>query len=84
MKLAKPWSKWSHHRGGRHQRANAAVAAGAHLQHSWVMQGDDRGIYGPQGAQFMHFIAAPPPVAATSEPPAVRPRTSPSATRFAS
>jgi len=23
MKLAKPWSKWSHHRGGRHRKERA-------------------------------------------------------------
>ena len=34
----------------------AAIAARADQQHQWVMQGDDRGIYGPEGAELMHFI----------------------------
>lgn len=34
----------------------AAVAARADQQHTWVLQGDDRGIYGPEGAELMHYI----------------------------
>ena len=34
----------------------AAIAARADQQHQWVMRGDDRGIYGPEGAELMHFI----------------------------
>ena len=37
------------------QRMNE-LAARADQQHNWVMQGDDRGIYGPQGADLMHYI----------------------------
>jgi hypothetical protein len=33
-----------------------AVCIRADQQHNWVLQGDDRGIYGPQGAELMHFI----------------------------
>ena len=36
------------------------IAARADQQHNWVMQGDDRGVYGPDGATLMHFIQAPP------------------------
>jgi hypothetical protein len=32
------------------------LAARADQQHNWVMQGDDRGIYGPHGADLMHYI----------------------------
>ena len=39
----------------RQQAANA-VAARADEQHNWVLQGDDRGIYGLEGAKLMHFI----------------------------
>jgi hypothetical protein len=39
----------------RHQ-ANAAIAARADEQHNWVLHGDDRGIYGPDGAKLMHYI----------------------------
>lgn len=53
------------------RQANAAIAARADQQHGWVMQGDDRGIYGPQGARLMHFIEAP------RQPVRHRPTTSP-------
>jgi cellobiose-specific phosphotransferase system component IIC len=39
----------------RNQRM-AAIAARADQQHNWVMQGDDRGTYGPDGAPLMRFI----------------------------
>jgi len=32
MKLAKPWSKWSHHRGGRHTDTTAPVITGIRLR----------------------------------------------------
>jgi uncharacterized protein (UPF0333 family) len=38
------------------QQANAAIAARADEQHDWVLRGDDRGIYGPDGAKLMHYI----------------------------
>jgi hypothetical protein len=34
----------------------AELAARADQQHNWVMQGDDRGTYGPEGAPLMRFI----------------------------
>jgi hypothetical protein len=34
----------------------AEIAARADQQHNWVMQGDDRGTYGPDGAPLMRFI----------------------------
>jgi hypothetical protein len=40
------------------------LAARADQQHNWVMQGDDRGTYGPQGADLMHYIEQPGAVAA--------------------
>jgi hypothetical protein len=49
-----------------HARQHAALAqrmkelaARADQQHKWVMQGDDRGVYGPQGADLMHYIRQP-------------------------
>jgi hypothetical protein len=33
-----------------------AVAARADQQHNWVLRGDDRGIYGPEGAELMHYL----------------------------
>jgi hypothetical protein len=43
----------------RHQRM-AEIAARADQQHNWVMQGDDRGLYGPDCAPLMRFIEGPP------------------------
>ena len=54
------------------QRLNE-LAARADQQHNWVMQGDDRGIYGPQGADLMNYIAHPGAVA----PPTQRPVSGP-------
>ncbi len=34
----------------------AAIRARADQQHNWVLQGDHRGIYGPQGAELMHYL----------------------------
>lgn len=34
----------------------AAVCLRADQQHNWVLQGDDRGIYGPEGAELMHYL----------------------------
>src|SRR6516225_828652 len=34
----------------------AAVCIRADQQHNWVLQGDDRGIYGPEGAELMHYL----------------------------
>jgi hypothetical protein len=36
-----------------HRAERAALAARADQQHQWVMQGDDRGVYGPTGAKLM-------------------------------
>src|SRR5262245_794298 len=44
------------------QRMNE-LATRADQQHNWVMLGDDRGIYGPQGADLMHYIEQPGAVA---------------------
>jgi hypothetical protein len=37
-------------------RCHAAVAARADEQHRWVLEGDDRGIFGSDGAPLMHYI----------------------------
>ena len=34
----------------------AAIAARADQQHNWVLRGDDRGIYGVEGAELMHYL----------------------------
>ena len=37
-------------------RARAETVTRADQQHAWVLTGDDRGIYGPEGAKLMHYI----------------------------
>jgi hypothetical protein len=37
-------------------RRRAEIVARADQQHQWVMQGDERGIYGPDGAKLMRDI----------------------------
>jgi hypothetical protein len=32
------------------------MAARADQQHAWVLQGDERGVYGPAGAELMRDI----------------------------
>jgi hypothetical protein len=69
-------------------RTNAAIAARADEQHNWVLQGDDRGIYGPDGARLMRYIdgGVSQEVAKRSQPqpqvPQIPPRTGPFGTRF--
>jgi hypothetical protein len=48
----------SHRRREQYLRQCAVVAARADQQHNWVMQGDDRGIYGTEGAKLMRQIRA--------------------------
>ena len=36
--------------------ADELLAARADQQHNWVLQGDDRGIYGTEGAKLMHYL----------------------------
>ena len=38
------------------RRRVAELAARADEQHRWVLRGDDRGVYGPDGAQLMYYI----------------------------
>ena len=59
-------------RANARQRATLAqrmneLAARADQQHNWVMQGDDRGIYGPQGADLMHYIEQPSALASPTQ-----------------
>ena len=72
-------------RVGSKRRRLAELAARADQQHEWVMAGDDRGIYGPEGAKLMHVIeASPQAVAPTAESPVVRWHMGSFGTRFAS
>lgn len=42
-------------------RSCAEIAARADQQHRWVMQSDDRGVFGPEGATVMRAIRADGP-----------------------
>lgn len=41
-----------------HAKRCAEIVARADQQHNWVMQGDDRGIYGTEGAKLMRVVRA--------------------------
>jgi hypothetical protein len=43
-------------RAAEHARYREALAARADQQHNWVLRGDDRGIYGVEGAKLMHYL----------------------------
>ena len=38
------------------RRRAAEIAARADQQHRWVLDGDDRGIYGEEGAELMRYL----------------------------
>ena len=42
-----------------YDRYYAQLAARADQQHNWVLQGDDRGVYGTEGARLMRLIESP-------------------------
>lgn len=44
-------------RRAAYARYCAQLAARAEQQHNWVLHGDDRGIYGTEGARLMKVIA---------------------------
>jgi fatty acid desaturase len=48
--------RWHAKRSAEHARYRQAIAARADQQHNWVLRGDDRGIYGVEGAQLMHYL----------------------------
>ncbi len=48
--------RWYGKRAAEYARYCEGVAARADQQHNWVLQGDDRGIYGPDGAELMHYL----------------------------
>ena len=42
-----------------YERYCAQLSARAEQQHNWVLQGDDRGVYGTEGARLMRIIERP-------------------------
>jgi hypothetical protein len=43
-------------RAAEHARNRQELAARADRQHRWVLRGDDRGIYGVEGAELMRYL----------------------------
>ena len=56
--LAREAVRASRRRRERHARHCAEVCARADQQHSWVLEGDDRGTFGVEGANLMREIRA--------------------------
>lgn len=54
--IGRAWLRWRDARRAAWSEYCAAVAARADQQHDWVLRGDDRGIYGPEGAALMRTI----------------------------
>jgi hypothetical protein len=48
--------RWYSKRSAAYARYWDGLAARADQQHNWVLQGDDRGIYGTEGAELMHYL----------------------------
>jgi hypothetical protein len=48
--------RWYGRRAAARARRRRGLAARADQQHNWVLRGDDRGIYGPEGAALMHDL----------------------------
>lgn len=54
--VARAIARWYSNRLAEYARYRDALAARADQQHNWVLQGDDRGIYGVEGAKLMHYL----------------------------
>jgi hypothetical protein len=48
--------RWYDERRAVQERYRDGLAARADQQHNWVMRGDERGIYGTEGAKLMHYL----------------------------
>jgi hypothetical protein len=48
--------RWCSKRSAEYARYWEGLAARADQQHNWVLQGDDRGIYGAEGAELVHHL----------------------------
>jgi hypothetical protein len=49
-------ARWYGKRSAEYARYWDVLAARADERHSWVLRGDDRGIYGVEGAKLMHLV----------------------------
>lgn len=57
--LARAIARWYNDRSAERARYRDALAARADQQHHWVLQGDDRGTYGVEGAELMRQVRHP-------------------------
>jgi hypothetical protein len=48
--------RWHGRRSAEHARYREGLAFRADQQHRWVLRGDDRGIYGVEGAELMRYL----------------------------
>ena len=48
--------RWYDERRAVQERYRDGLAPRADQQHNWVMRGDERGIYGTEGAKLMHYL----------------------------
>lgn len=58
MLLARAIWRDNRRRGDEYSRHCAAIAAQADRQNDWVIMGDDRGVFGPQGVELMRFVTS--------------------------
>ncbi|ORA16963.1 hypothetical protein BST12_20235 [Mycobacterium angelicum] len=54
--LGRAIHRWYSRRSAAYARYRHGLAARADQQHNWVLRGDDRGIYGTQGVELMHYL----------------------------
>jgi hypothetical protein len=54
--IARSAVRWYDERRATEARYRDGLAARADQQHNWVMRGDERGIYGTEGAKLMHYL----------------------------
>ena len=52
--------RWHGKRAAEAARYREELAARADQQHKWVLRGDDRGIYGVEGAELMRYLYPAP------------------------
>lgn len=57
--MARAIVQWDARRLAEKARYQAALEARAEQQHAWVLRGDDRGIYGVEGAKLMREVRRP-------------------------
>ncbi len=54
--LVRALVRWYEKRQAAYARYRDGLVARADQQHNWVMRGDERGIYGTEGAKLMHYL----------------------------